>query len=131
MSTERPIPRIDPDTEGFWRAAREGRLVIQHCPATDTYQHPPQPFMVGCGFNWEWKEVPGTGTVYSFTIVHPPAHPAFETPYAAAVVDLDEAKVRMVGQVRDVAPDAVTIGMHVKVQFEVVGDIGIPYFVPI
>jgi len=128
---ERPTPQIDPDTEGFWRAAGEGRLVIQYCPVTESYQHPPQPFMAECGFNWEWKEVPGTGTVYSFTIVHGPAHPAFHTPYAAAVVDLDVAQVRMVGQVREIAPEAVTIGMRLMVRFDVVGEIGIPYFVPI
>ncbi|MFN8625292.1 MAG: OB-fold domain-containing protein [Candidatus Binatia bacterium] len=128
---ERPLPQIDPDTAGFWRAAGERRLVIQYCPVTGAYQHPPQPFMAGCGFDWEWREVPGTGTVYSFTIVHPPAHPAFATPYAAAVVDLDEARVRIVGQVRGIAPDAVTIGMRVRVAFEVVGEIGIPYFVPL
>lgn len=130
MSTERPLPRLDPDTEPFWRAARAGKLVIQHCPATGSYQHPPRPFMPACGFDWEWKEVPGTGAVYSLTVVHPPADPAFPTPYAVAVVDLDEAGVRMVGQVRDVEPVAVRIGLRVRAKFEMAGDIGIPYFVP-
>lgn len=131
MRTGQPLPQIDPDTEGFWRAARDGRLVIQHCPVTGAYQHPPQPCMAACGFDWEWKEVPGTGTVYSFTIVHPPAHPAFATPYVAAVVDLDQAGVRMVGQVRGIAPDRVEVGLCVRVQFDVVGEIGIPYFIPL
>lgn len=131
MRTEQPLPQIDPDTEGFWRAARDGRLVIQHCPATGAYQHPPQPYMAACGLDWEWKEVPGTGTVYSFTIVHPPAHPAFATPYVAAVVDLDQAGVRMVGQVRGIAPDRVEVGLCVRAQFDVVGEIGIPYFIPL
>jgi hypothetical protein len=39
--------------------------------------------------------------------------------------------VRMVGQVRGIAPQAVTIGMRVTVRFEVAGEMGIPYFVPI
>jgi uncharacterized OB-fold protein len=131
MRAQRPLPQFDSDTEPFWRAAGEGKLVIQHCPVTGTYQHPPRPFMAGCGFDWEWKEVPGTGTVYSYTVVHAPADPAFPTPYAVAVVDLDVANVRMVGQVRDIAADAVKIGLRVQVRFEAAEEIGVPYFVAV
>lgn len=130
MNAQRPLPRIDPDSEPFWRAAGEGRLVIQHCPASGAYRHPPRPFVPGCGFDWEWKEVPGSGAVYSFTVVHPPADPAFATPYVVAVVDLDEANVQMVGQLRGVAPQAVRIGMLVTTKFDTLGEIGIPHFVP-
>ena len=40
----------------------------------------------------EWAPVSGRGRVYTFTIVHQPAHPAFlaETPYTYAIVQLDE-----------------------------------------
>ena len=129
--TGRPLPAIDPDTKGFWEAAKEGRLVFQHCPKTGEYQHPPRPYMKGCGFDWEWKQVPGTGTVYSFTVVHPPAHPFFETPYPVVLVQIDEADVRIAGEIRGVEPNELAVGMRVEVQFEVIGEVGIPYFRPI
>lgn len=129
VEIEPPGPSFNADTEPFWRAAREGRLVVQYCPRTARYQHPPRPYMKGCGFDWQWREIPRTGEVYSFAVVHGPAHPAFPIPYVAAVVTMDEAGVRVVGQVREVAPGRVRIGMRVVVEFEAVGEIAVPYFV--
>jgi uncharacterized OB-fold protein len=125
----RSLPVIDLDNHGFWEAAKQGRLVVQYCPKTGRYQHPPRPYMEGCGFHWEWRDVAGTGTVYSYTVVYPPAHPALEPPYAAVLVQLDDANVRLVGLVRGVELDRLEVGMRVKVQFETVGDFAVPCFV--
>jgi uncharacterized OB-fold protein len=131
VKTDRPLPAVDLDTKGFWDAAREGRLVFQYDPQKGVYQHPPRPWMKGCGFDWEWKEVPKTGTVYSFTVVHPPAHPAFGAPYPVVLVQIDEANVRIAGGIREVEPEDLAIGMRVEVRFEIAEGVGIPYFVPI
>ncbi len=131
MEIPRPLPQPNHDTEPYWEAAKQGKLVVQYCPKTGTYQHPPKPYMEGCGFDFEWKEVKGTGKIYSFTIVGPPTHPAFEPPYSVALVELDDAPgVRIVANIKDIVPEKLEIGMPVKVQFETVEEITFPYFVP-
>ena len=52
-------------------------------------------------------------------MAHHPFHPGFkaELPYVLATVDLEEG-VRMVAQLRDVALDAVTVGLPVQVDLE-------------
>ncbi len=67
------------------------------------------PACFNCGsMETEWAQVPGTGTVFSYTIVHHPAHPAVKSavPYNIVVVHLDEADdVRIVSNVIDVPPE--------------------------
>jgi hypothetical protein len=76
----------------------------------------------------------GTGTVYSFTIVHRPLTRWFRgrLPFVCAIIELDEG-VRMMSNVEqeDGSTD-VHIGMPVKVFFEDVNaDISLPKFRPI
>ncbi len=70
IQLSRPLPQPDLDTEPYWEAARQHKLVVQHCPKQGIYQHPPKPRLKGCGFDFEWKEVSGRGRVYSFTIIY-------------------------------------------------------------
>jgi uncharacterized OB-fold protein len=75
----------------------------------------------------EWVELPGTGTVYSFTVVRHPLHPdlAQVVPYVTAVVELDGtqgAGARMIANVTDCDPDQVTVGMPVRIWFDSVND---------
>jgi uncharacterized OB-fold protein len=70
--------------------------------------------------------------VYSFTIVHRPLTNWFKdkVPLVCAVIELEEG-VRMMSNVRELAPEDVVIGMPVHVQFEDVnGEITLPMFVP-
>ena len=65
--------------------------------------------------------MPGTGSVYTFTIVHHAAHPALKgtVPYNIAIVLLDGADdVRLISNVVDVPPEGMTIGLRVKVAWE-------------
>ena len=61
-------------------------------------------------------ELAGTGTVYSYAILHHPQNPAFEYPVLAVLVDLDEG-VRVVSNLTDVAKDDVRIGMRVHAHY--------------
>ena len=45
-----------------------------------------------------------------------PPYPWFEYPYIVVLVDLDEG-IRLVSNLCDITPDAVTIGMEVEVFF--------------
>ena len=68
--------------------------------------------------------------MYSWSIVWRPQTPAFVTPYAVAIIDLDE-EYQMVSNVIGCAPDEIHLGMRVVVQFHDVGDgVVIPYFRP-
>jgi len=71
--------------------------------------------------------ISGKGTVYSYTVTHVPAA-GFQdkVPYLVGLVELDE-KVRIIANLVNVAPDAVEIGMRVRVTFERLSD-EIDYF---
>lgn len=94
--------------EQQWRdALAQGRFLLQRDPATGLCRFPPRVTLNG---DIDWVEAGGTGTVYSATIVRqkPP-----EADYNVVLVDLDEGP-RMMSRVESVAPDAVTIGMRVR-----------------
>ncbi len=75
-------------------------------------------------------ELSGRGSLYSFSVLHHPRHPAFDYPILAALVDLDEG-VRMVSSLTGVKPADIHIGMPVQVDFEARGDgPSVPVFRP-
>jgi hypothetical protein len=131
-------PYADETTQPFWDAALEGRLLGSRCTTCGTFVMPPQPFC----FNdqndtFEWVELPGTGTIYSFTVVrHPLApHLAEVVPYVSAVIEIDGtqgAGARMLANVIDCDPETVQIGDKVRVVFETVSDtMAVPRFAPV
>jgi uncharacterized OB-fold protein len=130
-SATRPAPVVTDDSEPFWSAVREGRLVGQRCSSCGRLRHPPRPMCPHChSLEQHTVELAGTGTIYSYTILHHPQHPAFRYPVVAVLVDLDEG-IRMVSNLVGVAPADVRIGMEVEVAFEpTVGDMAVPVFRP-
>jgi uncharacterized OB-fold protein len=117
----RPLPRPGTymDTQAFWDAAREGRLVIQYCPATGRFQHFPRPVSLYTGRReLEWREVSGRGILYSWTRTHSPwpGHEA-RVPYVCALVDLDEG-VRLLANLYNCPDGALRIGMPVRLVWE-------------
>ena len=130
-------PYADAPTQPFWDAALEERLVVPRCRACGTYVLPPSPFCFECQHDaFEWVELPGTGTIYTFTVVRHPLSPALEAvvPYVSGVIDLDGtqgAGARMIANIVDVDPDTVQVGDRVKVSFDRVSDTyAVPRFVP-
>ena len=125
MTTAARLPpeeliRLVPDvfTQPFWDAAREHRLVIPRCTSCEAYRLPPSAFCWRCrAQDVEWVEHDGRGTVYSFTVVHHPILPdlADSVPYVPAVVELPGTNgCRLIGALRDIAIDEVSIGMDVE-----------------
>jgi len=114
----------DLSTQPFWDAARDDRLVAPRCTNCGTFRLPPSPFCFACQHqDVEWVELPGTATVYTFTVVRHPLHPdlADACPYASAVVELDGtqgAGARMIVNVIDCDVDALDVGDRVTVAFE-------------
>jgi uncharacterized OB-fold protein len=126
------IPEITELTSPYWEGAREGKLMVQHCPDCGSIWHPPEPICGNCQSDrLEWEEASGRGVIYSYTVIHHPTHPAFDgkTPYLVALVDLSEGP-RIVTSIRGCAMEDVHVGMPVEVLFEEVGTSVLPYFRP-
>lgn len=80
--------------------------------------------------DWAWIELAGTGTVYSYTILHHPQHPAFDYPLIAVLVDLDEGP-RVLSNLIATDPADVSIGLPVHVTFLPLSDeVSLPVFRP-
>ncbi|GAA1100759.1 MULTISPECIES: bifunctional MaoC family dehydratase N-terminal/OB-fold nucleic acid binding domain-containing protein [Streptomyces violaceusniger group] len=113
----RPRPVINRDNAGFWAGVARHQLLIQRCLDCAT---PRFPWLPGCGAcgsqRWETFEASGAGTVFSYVVMHHPPFPAFDPPYAVALVELAEG-VRMVSDITGVPYDKVRIGMPVELEF--------------
>jgi len=130
----KPAPATDPSTLEYWDAARRGELRIPLCSDCGRHHMYPRTVCPHCGSSsLAWTACRGTGEVYSFTVVHRAPSPAFEgdVPYVVAVVQLDEGPHLMTNLVK-VAPEAVRVGLRVRVGFREAGDAGarVPVFEP-
>jgi uncharacterized OB-fold protein/acyl dehydratase len=109
-------PAASRDTQFFWDGVNAHELRIQKRP-DGTLQHPPVPAI------WQDKTAPidyavstGRGTVFSYVVHHAPQVPGRTLPFVIALVELEEG-VRMLGELRNVEPSAVAIGMPVRATF--------------
>lgn len=128
-----PPPLADATTLPWWEAAAEHRLVVQRCAACQATRLPPAPVCAECrSADFNWQEVPGAGSVYTFTIVHRPIAADQQLPFVIAVVALEDAGgVRMISNLVQVDPDEVEVGMPVEVVWEDMSeDLAIPRFRP-
>jgi uncharacterized OB-fold protein len=78
----------------------------------------------------EWQRSAGLGTVYSWTMAWRPQSPAFRTPYAPAIIDMDEG-YQILSNVIDCEDGDVHAGLPVEAVFHSYGDITLPYFRPV
>lgn len=128
----KPMPAVTEETRPFWEGARAGRLMLPHCSACGAWVFYPRPFCTACGAEaLVWEQASGEGTVYSYTVCHRPAGPAFadDVPYVVALIDLREGP-RMLSTIRTDEPAAVRIGAPVRAQFEPMDEaIALPVFV--
>jgi uncharacterized OB-fold protein len=129
---ERPLPVFpEPDTEPFWAATREHRLVYQVCPGCGEIVFHPRAHCTGClSGELEWRESAGRGTVYTFTVIRQHAQPYFRqrTPYVVAFIDLDEG-FRMLAEI-EADPAAVRVAQRVALAWEDHAEVSIPLFRP-
>jgi uncharacterized OB-fold protein len=130
-------PYADDRTKPFWDAALLGRLIGSTCSTCGQVLLPPEPRCFRCqGDEFVWRELPGTGTIYSFTVVRHPLAPDLKSvvPYVSGVIDLDGtqgAGSRMIANIVDCDPDSVAIGDKVQVRFDRISDtLALPRFVP-
>ena len=118
------LKHVHPDvwTRTFWDSTQENRLVACRCADCGTFRMPPTAFCWKCrSREIEWVTLPGTGTIYTFTISRHPMTPAARDaiPYVLAVVSLDGAPgTRLISNIVGTAPEDVRIDMKVEVIFD-------------
>ncbi len=132
---EMPMPAASAETVGWWEAAADHRLVVQRCCDCGRTRHPPGPVCPRCrSSSSEWSPLPGTGMVYTYTVVHQAFIPSLQdrVPYVVIAVELDGAGgARLVSDLVDAGPDEVSIGMPVEVAWEDMGpELAVPRFRP-
>ncbi len=112
-------PASSRDTKFFWDGVNAHELRIQK-RADGSLKHPPVPAL------WtdhkdevvpsDYLVASGKGTVFSFVVHHAPKVPGRTLPFVIALVELEEG-VRMLGELRNVDPPTVEIGMPVRATY--------------
>ncbi|MEZ5559241.1 MAG: OB-fold domain-containing protein [Pseudomonadales bacterium] len=132
MAGERPLPKPTPETEHFWEGTRQGELRLQRCDDCAHVYFPPRPFCPQCAS----REVSvfaasGRGRLESY-VINQRGHPAFDGPYAIALVTLDEGPRLMSNIVEcEQTPEALVLDMPLEVRFVRQNDeITLPLFAP-
>jgi uncharacterized OB-fold protein len=128
----RPLPQPTPDTQHFWDGCKQGELRLQQCVACDHVYFPPRPFCPECSSrDVQVVVASGMATLASYVINHRP-HPAWDGPYAIAIVELAEGP-RMASNIVecDQTPEALVMDMPLEVTFaEMSDEITLPLFKP-
>ena len=125
-----PLPTPGRWSEPFWERARHGELVYQRCQTCGVI--PSLPIRTcTCGGQLVWERASGRATLYSWTVVWRPPHPAFTVPYVPAIAHLEEGAWLMTSLI-GCAPEAAEADMALQVEFHPAGgDIWLPYVRPI
>ncbi len=122
--TALPEPIRNADSQEFWDAMQQEKLLLQECGDCGALDFMPRHMCPVCWSpNRKWREALGEGTVHSFSIVRRASSPAFatRTPYVVALIDLSEGP-RMPSAVIGDDALSVAIGDPVKMTFEERGD---------
>ena len=123
MTTNAPLPAVNSDTEEWWEATRDRRLLVQQCRQCGHFQHYPRPFCLSCrSTDLGFKESTGHGVIYSFSVVHRSPDPyLFEPPYVVALVQLEEGPTLFTSIV-DCGPDDLHCDQAVEVAWRPLSD---------
>jgi len=132
MTALPPKPVPDADTQPFWDAAAQQRLVVPHCESCGRWIWQPRPLCPACHEpDPAWTEISGDGRVTSWTVIHPPVLPAWadDVPFTILLVELVEG-VRMVGRLVDAPASALSIGAPVALRWRSEADQWLPAWTP-
>jgi len=109
-------------------------MVLQRCLACGRLIYYPRPACPHClSAEYEWVEMRGTGSVYTYAIVWRPQHEFFNdlVPIVLATIELTEGPLVVTSTV-NCAPEEIEIGMPVRVVFDRVNDdVALPKFEPL
>lgn len=118
---DRPMRSLSPEVVPFWEALRAGRFVMCACKLCDRHYWPytvcPHHDQIPDFSDMEWRQVSGLGSVFTYVVVHRVTDPAYagETPYALAMIKLDEGPI-FPSRIVDCEPAEVRIGLRVALR---------------
>lgn len=119
-------------TAPFWEAASQSKLTVCRCGQCGRFRMPPTPFCPNCrSQDVDWTDIPGTGTLYTYTVVERAIMPELEDciPYVPAVVELDSAPgIRLITNIVESPIEAIVAGARVRVLFDRVEGGAVPRF---
>lgn len=105
-------PAITMESETYWQAANDGKLLIKCCDDCGQVHFYPRAICPGCfSSNTVWVEATGKGRIYSYSVTR-----RAKVPYAIAYVTLAEG-VTMLSNIVNTDLDALSVDMPVEVTF--------------
>lgn len=136
---EKPLPDMRPEGDPFWAGTKAHKLLLPAGADGKPFWYP-RAYRPGTLEPVKWIESTGEGTVYTYSthFIGPSKAYKGDPPHIVALVDLDEGVRMMTNLVRDedgypsLDPEAVSIGMRVRVVFhDVTDEITLPKFAPV
>ncbi len=129
----KPLPEVTPEAEAFWEYCKQHEFRLQRCADCETVRYPFALICPSCiSDRFEWKQLSGQGTVYSFVVYHQVYHPGFkeDVPYAVGLIELAEGP-RFLSNIVGCPLNQITVGMPVEVSFEdITEEFSLPKFRP-
>jgi len=121
-----PPPAISEETQAYWDAAGQGKLLVRKCKSCGQAHHYPRTICPFCfSDDTEWVEASGKGTIYSYSVMR-----RAPVPYAIGYVTLAEGP-RMLTNIVDCDLDALKCDQPVTVVFKPTdGGPPLPMFTP-
>lgn len=134
MDSLKLIPKPTIETQSYWDACQQEKLLIQQCKECEHIQFYPRLMCTKCSSREVgWIEASGFAKVLTYTIVHRAILPAYqnEAPYILAVVELEEGPTMMTNIV-NCPLDYIKCELQVSVTFrQWVEDFLVPVFQPV
>ena len=120
---EKPAPQpLNPElTRPFWEATKRHELVLPRCRHCARFHFYPRELCPHCfSKDLEWVPASGRAHLYTYSIIHQPANPAFapDVPYVYATVQLDEGVFMMSNVINCRIPDDIKIEMPLTAVFD-------------
>ena len=124
MTTDRPRPVPDLQTEPYWQGARSKALLVQECDDCSERVHPSSPCCPNClNVDLRWIQVSGAGVVVGYCRVAQPLVAGVETPYVVVSVSLlDAPEVELIANLVGREISDIAVGAPVHVTYDVVDD---------
>ena len=134
-----PLPGINDFDKIFWENCSKNILSMQHCASCNQARFPPRHMCPKCqSIDHKWKDVSGSGQLWSYVVPRSPLLPYFENqaPYVVGLIKLDDySNVRIIGRIftdisnHEVDIKKIFIGANLSVGFHKISpEISIPFW---
>ena len=113
-----PAPQVNPETQPYWDAAKEGKFILKRCNDCNIVIWYPRAICPECwSSNTEWFDASGQGTVYTYTVNYKGEGAYFKgDPFVLAYVTLAEGPTMMTNILADDF-SKIEIGSPVEIEF--------------